>query len=59
MKDFKNFFIYLKEKAIKHEFNEKTFETYINRQLMNCDLRNKVIDCNMDIFELDNLIVIF
>lgn len=56
---FKDFFQYLKDHSIKHEFNEKTCETYIDRNLFNNEFRTFITNLGLNIFELDTLIVIF
>lgn len=55
----KQLFEYLKSKGIKHEFNTRTSEILINRENMNYDLREFSINIGFNIFELDNLVIIF
>ena len=55
----KKFFIYLKDNNIPHQFNINSGEVLINRNLFNCDFRKFIIECELNIFELDSTIVIF
>lgn len=55
----KDFFKYLKEKNILFNFNIVTNEILVERCYLTNELRQKVINYELNIFELDNIIIIF
>ena len=56
---YKELFTHLKNNNIPHNFNFNTNELYLQRKELTYDLRTFILSINMNIFELDNLIIIF
>jgi len=59
MSKYKQLFQYLKDNNTPHNFNFNTNELYLDRQVLTYDLRAYILSIDMNIFELDNLIIIF